>query len=176
MKAVYDDGREGLIFGVSSDVREAVDEVLRRHPECVKIWIVEDDAPDDPSAYLFTVPDWTLEKVFITRADGKVSKAWLGSFSGEGIWESIEREFPITYDLLISEALDFMDADWELCFFPGEDSELARWYEEGQRCPARLPPAIHATSCPASASRTSTCSPARRGNAFATARPTSSYG
>lgn len=134
MKAVYDDGREGVILAVSSDVHEAVNEVLRRHPDCVKIWIVEDDAPDEPSAYLFTVPDWILEKVFITRADGKVGKLWLGSFSGEGIWESIEREFPITYDLLISEGLDFDDArrDWEHCFFPGEDSELAHWYEEGE--------------------------------------------
>jgi hypothetical protein len=185
MKAVYETEFGSVCMdGVSSDVHIGVHEVLKRATDydVLQIWIVEDEAPSDASAYVFTVPDWKLESVHIIRTDGEVAKVWLGIFSDEAAWDAFEREFSGASVLI--EPGDF-DADgdsyrgWDRLFFWDEDGDnvsLAEWYVEGQRCPVRLPPAIHATSCPANASRTSTSLPARRRNTCARTRPTSSYG
>ena len=136
MKAVYDDGREGVILAVPSDIHQAVGEVLGRHPDCVKIWIVEDDAPSDAAAYAFAVPDWELVRIWLTRADGDVAKVWVGMYSDESVWEAFQRVFPITYPMVIDDAVESSPYtvyhNWNRCYFPGEDSELAQWYEEGE--------------------------------------------
>ncbi len=162
MKAVYEsEFGSACMDGVSSDVGKAVREVLRRADcDVFQIWIVDDEAPSDASAYLFTVPDWKLESVRIVRADGECAKVWLGMFSDEGAWDALMREFPIAYPLIEPEGFD-ADGEsyrgWDRLFFSsddGDDVSLAEWYEEAQRCPARRPPGITATSCPASASIT----------------------
>jgi len=184
MKAVYEtDFGSACIDGVSSDVSKAVHEVLKRaESDVFQIWIVDDEAPSDVSAYVFTVPDWKLESVHVVRTDGEVAKVWLGVFSDEGAWDALLREFPAAYPLIDPDDFD-TDGEsyrgWDRIFFwdeDGDDVSLAEWLEEAQRCPARLPPAIPATSFPVSASRTSTSLLARRRNTCVTTRRTSSYG
>ena len=141
MKAVYEtESGSACLDGVSSDVHIAVREVLARAAgfDVLQIWIVEDEASSDASAYVFTVPDWKLEPVRVVRADGESAKIWVGMFSDEGAWDAFERGFPIAS--LMVEPDDF-DADgdsyrgWDRLFFwddTGDDRSLAEWYEEGE--------------------------------------------
>ena len=138
MKAVYETAAGyGAIDGVSDDVFEAVNEVLRRVEDDVfQIWIDEDGASREASTYVFETPDWKLEHVWITRADGKIAKVWMGAYSCDDVWGALQREFPITYPMVIEEALELPASvdyhGWDECFFPGDDSGFAQWYEEGE--------------------------------------------
>lgn len=135
MQAVieYENGEVGALVGLQGFGREIVARILEGH-EAVRIWLIQDGDPWE--CYGAEEPYWTMETVWVFRADGRLAKVMLPSFTGETFWDAMEREFPQSCEDIPGEAFETADQVqyrlWDACFRPGQDAKLSAWLKEGE--------------------------------------------